>query len=89
MLLIMEAYSEYILRTNSETTKAIDKEVNLEYFRSEDTLFYKFLAECIVRTYCTSLLNNFTDASLFHREALFYLGHICAYIFVWKSERQK
>lgn len=45
----MEAYAEYILTGNSETIKEIDHEVSLEYFRSEDTLFYKILAKCVFR----------------------------------------
>lgn len=49
MLLIMEAYAAYILSKNTESPKEINKEVNLEYFRSEDTLFYKILAKCIIR----------------------------------------
>lgn len=48
MLLIMEAYAEYIL-INSGSPKEINKEVKLDYFRSEDTLFYKILTKCIIR----------------------------------------
>lgn len=48
MLLIMEAYAEYIL-VNPANIKEINKEVNLEYFRSQDTLFYKILTKCVIR----------------------------------------
>lgn len=49
MVLMMEAYAEYILTKSSENSKKISKEVNLEYFRNEDTLFYKILAKFMIR----------------------------------------
>lgn len=49
MLLIMEAYAEYTLTTGNRHTKKFDKEVSLDSFRAEDTLFYKIVGKCIVR----------------------------------------
>lgn len=53
MLLIMEAYTEYILTTSNQTEhlKEINKEVNLDYFRTGDVLFYKIFSKTVFSKY--------------------------------------
>lgn len=86
MLLIMEVYTEYILTGNNETTKQLSKEVKLEYFRSEDTMFYKILIKVALRMSLFEFANFALIVVFIFRDALFYFYSICTYCLIQKTE---
>lgn len=87
MLLIMEAYTEYVLTGNNDNTKDIDKEINLEYFRSKDTVFYKILAKCFIRK--IQLLNKETISKHLLSEIFCFISAIFSLTIIQKKLQKK